>query len=172
MDCKGIQDRLLAIGAPGLIGIDLPREPDPKDKKDKGRTGEPFLLVDAQSLPAFLTACRDDPELDFALLVDLTAADPAATAPELWVHVQLLSHTKRHRLAVRCAVPKATPSMPTSARVYRSAQWHEREAMEMFGIEFVGHPDPRHVLLPDDWVGHPLRKDYVYPEEYHGISCK
>ena len=172
MDFKGIHVRLRAIDAPGLLGCDLPHDPDPKDKKDKGRSGDPFLLVDPQELCAFLTVCRDDAELDFTILMDLTATDPAAEAEELWVHAQLLSHTKKHRLAVRCSVPKSAPALPTSVPAYRSAQWHEREASEMFGILFEGHPDPRHVLLPDDWVGHPLRKDYVYPDEYHGISCK
>jgi len=172
MDFKGLHDRLLALEAPGILGIDMPREPDPKNKKDKGRSGEPFLLVDPQELCALLTICRDDPELDFTILMDLTATDPAADDPDMWVHARLLSHTKRHRLAIQCSLPKANPVMPTSVPAFRSAQWHEREAGEMFGIDFEGHPDPRHVLLPDDWVGHPLRKDYVYPEEYHGISCK
>ena len=172
MDFKAIHDRLVAIEAPGLLGADLPREAGTLDKKDKGRTGEPFLLVEPDALCAFLTVCRDDPELDFTILMDLTATDPAADAEDLWVHARLLSHTKRHRLAVQCSLPKTSPSMPTSVPAYRSAQWHEREAGEMFGIEFVGHPDPRNILLPDDWAGHPLRKDYVYPDEYHGISCK
>ena len=56
--------------------------------------------------------------------------------------------------------------------VHRASQWHERECAEMFGITFEGHPDPRNILLPDDWIGHPLRKDYEYPKEYHGISCQ
>jgi len=172
MDIKGIHDRLKALDAPGLEGLDLPREPDPAIKKDKGRAGDPFLMVDPQSLPALLEICRDDPQLAFTMLVDLTATDPAADDENLWVHVELLSTTLHHRAAIRCLLPKSKPVLPTCALVYRSAQWHERECGEMFGIEFVGHPDPRHVLLPDDWEGYPLRKDYVYPEEYHGISAK
>ena len=172
MDIKGIHDRLRAIGAPGLLGLDLPREPDPADRKDKGRMGDPYLIADPQELSALLEVCREDSQLAFTMLVDLTATDPAADAEDLWVHVQLLSTTLMHRAAIRCVLPKSKPVMPTSARVYRSAQWHEREAAEMFGITFEGHPDPRHVLLPDDWVGYPLRKDYVFPEEYHGISAK
>ncbi len=62
--------------------------------------------------------------------------------------------------------------MPTCVPVHRTCQWHERECAEMFGITFTGHPDPRNILLADDWVGYPLRKDYEFPEEYHGISCK
>ena len=69
-------------------------------------------------------------------------------------------------------LPKSALAIASATAVHRGAQWHEREAAEMFGIDFVGHPDPRNILLPDDWVGSPLRKDYEFPDEYHGISCK
>jgi len=172
MDFKGIHDRLRAVRAPGLLGVDVPREPDPTDKKDKGRAGDPFVLVDPKRLPAFLEVCRDDERLRFDCVADLTATDPAADDENLWVNVQLLSIEHHHRLAVKCLLPKAEPVMPSSVPVHRSCQWHERECAEMFGITFEGHPDPRNILLPDDWVGHPLRKDYEFPVEYHGISCK
>jgi NADH-quinone oxidoreductase subunit C len=172
MDFRGIHDRLRAVGAPGLLGHDLPRPPDPADKKDKGRAGDPFVWVEAARLPAFLETCRDDQRLSFELLVDLTAVDPSKDDPNLWIVVQLLSIAHRHRLMVKCTLPKDAASMPTSVPVHRGAQWHERECGEMYGITFVGHPDPRNILLPEDWIGHPLRKDYVFPDEYHGISCK
>ena len=172
MDFRGILDRLRATGAPGLLGHDLPRAADPKDKKDKGRLGDPFVLVDPQQLPAFLEHCRKDERLSFELLVDLTAVDPSKDDPNLRVVVQILSLAFRQRLTIKCALPKAEASLPSSASVHRGAQWHERECAEMYGITFRGHPDPRHILLPEDWVGFPLRKDYVFPDEYHGISCK
>lgn len=172
MDFKGIHDRLRAIRAPGLLGADEPRGPNPEDKKDKGRSGDAFVLVDPQLLAQFLEACRDDERLAFELLVDLSATDPAKDAEDFWVNVQLLSLRHRHRLAIKCMLPKANASLPSSTVVYRAAQWHERECAEMFGITFTGHPDPRNILLPDDWVGHPLRKDYEFPKEYHGISCE
>jgi len=172
MDFRGIYDRLRAIEAPGLVGSDEPRQPDPEDKKDKGRFGDPFVLVEPAALPAFLQAVREDGRLAFEQVADLTATDPAADDENLWINVQLLSLTHKHRLAVKCLLPKANPVMPTSAPVHRTCQWHERECAEMFGITFEGHPDPRNILLPDDWVGSPLRKDYEYPDEYHGISCK
>ena len=172
MDFKGIHDRLVAIRAPGLVGSDEPRKPDPANKKDKGRSGDPFVLVDPQQLPAFLEACRDDERLGFDLLADLTATDPAKDSEHLWIGVQLLSLSQKHRLAIKCLLPKAAPTLPTSATVHRGAQWHERECAEMYGVTFEGHPDPRNILLPEDWVGHPMRKDYEYPREYHGISCE
>ena len=172
MDFRGLHDRLKALRAPGLLGSDEPRAADPADKKDKGRAGDPFLWVDAQVLPKFLELCRDDERLRFECLVDLTATDPSKDDPNLHVVVQLLSLAFRHRLMLKCTLPKSAASMPTSVPVHRAAQWHERECGEMFGITFVGHPDPRHILLPEDWIGTPLRKDYVFPDEYHGISCK
>jgi NADH-quinone oxidoreductase subunit C len=171
MDFHGIHDRLKAIRAPGLLGADEPRAPD-KETNEPGRTGDPFVLVDPRRMTEFLHLCRDDDALSFEILADLTATDPKADDANLWVHVNLLSVTRRHRLAIKALLPKAAPSMPSSVPVYRAAQWHERECAEMFGITFAGHPDPRNILLPDDWVGHPLRKDYEFPKEYHGISCE
>jgi len=172
MDFRGIHDRLRAVGAPGLAGLDQPRAPNPADKKDKGRAGDPFVWVEPARLPEFLEVCRDDERLAFEILVDLSAVDPSKDDPNLWIVVHLLSLAHRHRLEVKCTLPKASAALPSSTTVYRAAQWHERECAEMFGITFVGHPDPRHILLPEDWVGHPMRKDYVFPDEYHGISCK
>lgn len=172
MDFQGLHDRLQALRAPGLLAADLPRKPDPKDKKDKGRAGDPFVLVDAQQLVHFLARCRDDDRLHFEQLIDITATDPSKDAPELWVTVSLLSLKFRHRLQIKCLLPKAKAELPSTVPVYRAAQWHERECAEMFGITFLGHPDPRHILLPDDWLGWPLRKDYEFPKEYHGISCE
>lgn len=176
MDFHGICDRLHALRAPGLLGVDEPRAAvegakDAHGKPDKGRTGDAYVLVDPQRLPEFLALCRDDARLQLDLLVDLSATDPSKDAPELWINVALLSLAHKHRLAVKALLPKAAASLPTSARTHRGAQWHERECAEMFGITFVGHPDPRHILLPDDWEGFPLRKDYEFPKEYHGISC-
>jgi NADH-quinone oxidoreductase subunit C len=172
MDFSGICDRLRALDAPGFLGSDEPRAADPKDKKSKGRAGDPYVLVAPERLPEFLRVCRDDPRLSFEQLIDLSAADPSKDSPDLWVGAQLLSIRHKHRLAVKAVLPKASPSLPSCVPVHRGAQWHERECAEMFGITFRGHPDPRHILLPEDWVGFPLRKDYVFPDEYHGISCK
>ena len=171
MDFQGIYDRLRAVDAPGLLGADEPRAANPEDKKDKGRSGDPWLVVEREHWVDFLTVCRDEDKLAFDLLVDLTAADLSKDDEELWVVAQLLSVRKKHRLTVKTRLPKKEPVMPSAAPVYRAAQWHERECAEMFGITFNGHPDPRNMLLPDDWEGYPLRKDYEFPEEYHGISC-
>ena len=176
MDFQGIHDHLRAIRAPGLLGADEPRPPVPGEKhghfKDPGRGGDSFVLIDPEKIVEFLRVCRDENRLRFELLIDLSATDPKADDPNLWINLNLLSVERRQRLAIKAILPKSAPKLPSSTPVYRAAQWHERECAEMFGITFTGHPDPRNILLPDDWVGHPMRKDYEFPKEYHGISCE
>lgn len=90
----------------------------------------------------------------------------------------LLSFERRHTFCVKVFVPHDQPMLPSVAGIWRAADWHEREAYDMFGLVFTGHPDsvadggavhPRRILLPEDWEGFPLRKDYQFPREYHGI---
>ncbi len=171
MEFQAIVDRLRALEAPGIVSADEPR-PANKAEKDPGRSGRPFLVIEPDKLVDFLRVCRDDERLAFEILIDLTASDPGADEPQLWILVELLSVRHRHRLALKALLPKENPTLPSATAVYRAAQWHERECMEMFGVTFEGHPDPRNILLPDDWVGHPLRKDYEFPTEYHGVSCE
>lgn len=171
MEFQAIHDRLKSIDAPGLLGFDLPRSPD-KETKDKGRSGNPYVEVDPQQLVHFLGACKSDPELHFEMLVDITASDPSADGEDLWVLTEIISVKHKHRLSIKSILPKAAATMPSTVPAHRASQWHERECSEMYGITFEGHPDPRHILLPDDWEGFPMRKDYVFPTEYHGISCE
>ena len=87
----------------------------------------------------------------------------------LGVVYHLPSHLHRLKLTVKVWLPRAEPSLPSVAAIWRTADWHEREAFDLFGIVFEGHPDLRRLLLPDDWEGWPLRKDYAMPTEYRGI---
>jgi NADH-quinone oxidoreductase subunit C len=85
----------------------------------------------------------------------------------------LLSTVHNHRLVVKVKLAHdERPSAPTVSDLYPTANWHERECWDLMGVHFDGHPDMRRVLCAMDWVGHPLRKDYVFPKEYHGISCE
>lgn len=171
MDFQGICDRLNAISAPGIVEIDTPRAKDPEDKADKGRAGQSFLVVERERIIELLFACREDKGLGFEQLVDQFGTDPEKGGEHLWVHYELLSIANCQRLSIKCLVPKNDCRIASATAVYAAARWAEREAGEMYGIDFVGHPDPRNILLPDDWIGHPMRKDYEYPTEYHGISC-
>jgi len=89
---------------------------------------------------------------------------------EVVYHLASLSHG--HRIVLKAIVPRDDPHIASVAAIYPTANWHERETYDLMGIVFDGHPDLRRILLPDDWEGHPLRKDYVFPESYHGISNK
>ncbi|MBC8328614.1 MAG: NADH-quinone oxidoreductase subunit C [Planctomycetes bacterium] len=133
--------------------------------------GDPYLaLKDRSRLLELCRFLRD--ELGYEVLMDATAVDFDAEDEHLWGVYQFLSVGRKRRLSLKTFIPKADCRVDSVTAVYPAADWHEREASEMFGVEYLGHPDPRHILLPDDWVGHPLRKDYQYPDEYHGISCK
>lgn len=81
----------------------------------------------------------------------------------------LYSYTHRHRIAIKVDAPREDPRIPSSEPVWKHADWMEREEYDLMGIVFEGHSDLRRVMLPEDWIGHPLRKDYVEPEEYRGI---
>ena len=98
-------------------------------------------------------------------------------------HLELLYHlcstVHRHRLVLKIRLPRwqddrrgQLPETPSVAGVWRTAEWHEREVFDLMGVCFVGHGDLRRILCPEDWVGHPLRKDYEMPAEYHGISAR
>jgi NADH-quinone oxidoreductase subunit C len=150
----------------------------------------PAGVVVADRLVAVCTFLRDDPRLRFDLLNDLCGVDylepepkklaKAGFEPHVEVVYQLSSfaHPGR-RLSLKVVLPRwkdgvegELPEVPTVTDVWPAADWHERECFDLLGVRFVGHPDPRRILLNDDWVGHPLRKDYEFPLEYHGIRCR
>jgi NADH-quinone oxidoreductase subunit C len=111
---------------------------------------------------------KDDPELQFNYLMCLSGVDYGPGQP-LGVVYHLQSMTLMHQIVLKVELPRMSPSVPSVALIWRTADWHEREAFDLFGIRFEGHPDPRRIFLPDDWEGHPLRKDYVVQEFYHDI---
>jgi NADH-quinone oxidoreductase subunit C len=160
----------LPLYAPEDEGKRLAKKHKEEDPVHEWR-GDPFLLLpDRAALRAVARFLRDEQGWD--MLVDATAVDFDAEDPHLWAVYQLMSLGRKARLTLKTYVPKDDCRIDSLVPVWPGADWHEREAGEMFGIEYAGHPDPRNILLPEDWVGHPLRKDYEYPDEYHGISCK
>jgi len=121
--------------------------------------GEVHLFVNPAQIVDVLTFLRDQHE--FSLLSALTAVDYwPQDNPRFHVVYQLTSLTQNLSLQVRLAVGDGDPNVPSTAAVFANANWREREVMDMFGIRFEGHPDPRRILMPTDWEGHPLRKDY------------
>jgi len=120
--------------------------------------GDVSLTVPAEKIVA---ACARVKALGFELLSAMTAVDywPQET-PRFHLVYQFTSVSQNLRLGLRTPVPGVNPSVATVSGVYGSANWHEREIWDMFGIKFEGHPDLRRILMPADWEGHPLRKDY------------
>jgi NADH-quinone oxidoreductase subunit C len=96
----------------------------------------------------------------FEMCVDLTAVDYLDRTPRFEVVVSLLSQQLRRRVRLRCQVPAADPTVPSLTSVYPSVNFYEREVYDLMGITFAGHPDMTRIMMPDDWEGHPLRKDY------------
>ena len=121
--------------------------------------GEAHVFVQPGQIVEVLTYLRDSHE--FPLLSAMTVVDYwPQEEPRFHVIYQLTSPAKNLLLQVRVPVPAVNPVVPTMSAVFASANWREREAWDMFGIRFDGHPDPRRILMPPEWEGHPLRKDY------------
>jgi NADH-quinone oxidoreductase subunit C len=105
--------------------------------------------------------------LKFDYLMSITGVD---NTEYLTCVYHLFSYHHRHSLVVKVKAPYDDLILDTLSDIWAAANWHEREQYDLFGFVFTGHPDLRRILLPEDWDGHPLRKDYEYPEEYHGID--
>jgi len=133
----------------------------PEDKHPRiHTTGEKWRAI-AQFM-------HDDLELSFDWLGCLTAVDYVVD-DQLCIVYDFYSMQKKHWFAVKVFVDRKKPIVPSVMDLWSAADWHEREAYDMMGIIFEGHTDLRRILLPEDWEGYPLRKDYEFPREYHGI---
>jgi NADH-quinone oxidoreductase subunit C len=122
--------------------------------------GETTVVVPQQHLVRAAEYLASEPSLRFTFLSDLTTVDRFPMEPRFELNYHLLSIERSLRLRLRVRVAGAQPEVPTVTGVWPTANWHERESFDLFGIRFHGHPDLRRILLPDAWEGHPLRKDY------------
>jgi NADH-quinone oxidoreductase subunit C len=134
-----------------------------------------FLRVPAQSIAAVATFLRNNKTLAFDALMDLTAVDLLQypyTPPrdDICVVYLLFSYQHRHKVTLEVFADRRACDVPTVSGVWPAALYFEREVFDLFGVQFTGHPSLQRILLPDDWQGHPLRKDYLYPAEYHGVA--
>jgi NADH-quinone oxidoreductase subunit C len=174
MEAQAILDRLNDRFGAAVVGSDL-------------AALDPWIEVRADRLAEVCLFLRDDSQLRFNMLhcitgVDYFQPDAKKAAAAGWQpHVEVLYHlsslVRRHRLMLRVSLPRwqgdakgRPPEVPTVSHVWSTADWHEREVFDLVGINFIGHPDLRRILLSEDWQGHPLRKDYQPPLEYHGIQ--
>jgi NADH-quinone oxidoreductase subunit C len=129
---------------------------------------EVTLVVGREALVDTLVRLRDQPDLSFRFLSSLTATDHPGKDPRFWVAYELRSVEHAHRMRVKVGLPADDPRVASVTALFPTADWHEREVWDLFGLVFDGHPDLDRILLPDDWEGHPLRKD----EELGGVGTQ
>jgi NADH-quinone oxidoreductase subunit C len=118
------------------------------------------FYVAREHAPEVLRALRDRPDLRFAVLAELTAADFWPREPRFELVYMLVSIEHRRRVRMKVRLNAESARIATVSGLWAAANWLEREVWDLFGIEFEGHPDPRRLLMPEDWEGYPLRKDY------------
>ncbi len=136
--------------------------------------GDATVVVPRERVVEVLRTLVEEP-WRFEMLTDLTAWDRYPLEPRFEVVYHLLSLTRRERLRVKTRVPADDPTLPSAVAVFAGANWFEREVWDLFGIRFQGHPNLVRILMPDDWEGHPLRRDYPLteePVEFHGYVPK
>ena len=147
---------------------------------------DPWIEVSAAGLVDVCGMLCDEPPWQLDMLncitaIDYFAADPKQAAKVDWQpHLQMVYHLssirQKHSLVLKVRLPRwkddqegELPELPTVSGIWSTANWHEREVYDLMGVRFLDHPDLCRILCPEDWVGHPLRKDYEMPLEYHGI---
>lgn len=143
----------------------------------------PIILdVDAQNLQPIFTINKiyflelaefltSYPKLFFDYLACITAIDNGTEAGTIDVIYNLYSIPLEQAIILKIQISRTTnEGIPSISSIWKTAEWHEREAFDLVGVQFENHPDLRRILLPADWEGHPLRKDYVEQESYHGIK--
>lgn len=150
---------------------------------------DPWIEVAPEAIARVAEFLKSRPELAFDHLCNLCGVDYLETDPKLAakfpydVHLEVVYHLhslkNKHRLTLKVKLPRwkndvpgQLPEVPTVSHIWGIADWHERETYDLVGVNFIGHPNLVRILCPDDWEGHPLRKDYDFPLEYHGIRGK
>ncbi len=128
---------------------------------------DPAISIAPEAIFDICHTLRDDEEMQFDYLMSLSGLD---LGEKLGMVYHLCSMQLGHRIVIKAEVDKANPIVPSVERLWRTADWHERETYDLVGIHFEGHHNMIRILCPYDWEGHPLRKDYQVPEMYHGMK--
>lgn len=147
---------ILEVKFPGVVI--LPEEPH-----------NDFIQIRSEQWKDVAQFIKTDPELKFDSCQCITGVD-LGIEQNLEVRYNFHSMKLKHKIEIRIAVERKKPSIPSVEQVWRVADWFEREVYDMYGIRFKGHRDLRRMLLPDDWKGWPLRKDYKTPNIYNGMK--
>ena len=157
-------------------------------QEEEGPT--PSIYIRADFILEVLRYLREDKDLAFEVLMSETAfhetedsrlfwhvhfdvskdQSEAHNHEELRLFYHLYSYSQSHRVVIESSVPIGNPKIDSVVSIWKGADWQEREVYDLLGVEFIGHPDLRRIMLPEDWEGHPLRKDYVMPTAYQTID--
>jgi NADH-quinone oxidoreductase subunit C len=129
---------------------------------------DPYVKVVPSKMGEIAAFLREDADLEFDYLMCLSGVDLGKNMLAVVYH--LSSMVKRHKISVKAEVPRENAEIPSVINSWPTANWHEREIYDLLGITFTGHPDLRRILLPEDYPGHPLRKDFKVPEFYQGMK--
>ncbi|MFP8487838.1 NADH-quinone oxidoreductase subunit C [Gracilimonas sp. Q87] len=135
---------------------------------ETGDVGEPWIEIPAESVIQIMKFLRDDPGLQFNVLMCLSGVH-YDSEEALGVTYHINSTINSSKLALKVKVPEEDAIVPSVESIWKTANWHEREAYDMVGIRFKDHPNLKRILTAEDWEGYPLRKDYVQQEFYQGI---
>jgi NADH-quinone oxidoreductase subunit C len=128
--------------------------------------GDERIDVAASALHEVCAALRDDEEFGFDYLRLISSVDRGDRFSSVY---HLYSYALDHEVVLAASLERETPSVASVVDLWPSAEWHERESFDMMGIVYEGNPNMKRILLPEDWPGHPLRKGYAAPDEYHGV---
>ncbi|MCD6386524.1 NADH-quinone oxidoreductase subunit C [Candidatus Sumerlaeota bacterium] len=132
---------------------------------------DPYIIISPDAIVQIMRFLKHEKELAFDFLSCISGVDyPDEGIIETVYHI--FSYLKGHKLVIKVRLSRDNPIVDSVTGVWRSADWLEREVYDLLGVKFKGHPNLRRILLPEDWEGHPLRKDYQEPAEYHGIPNK
>ncbi len=136
---------------------------------DNETVGDPSIHIAPAAIAEVCEYLAETDTLAFDSLMCLSGVDLNAKDEDFAVVYHLYAMKHRQSVVLKTTVPKIAPHLPTVSHIWKTADWHEREAYDLYGIFFEGHNDLRRILLPDDWEGYPLRKDYKEPEIYRGM---
>jgi NADH-quinone oxidoreductase subunit C len=134
---------------------------------EERKNNDLLVVVNPDRLPAVMGTLKNDPELCFTTLMNHLGAD---YKDKMAVIYNLYSPLLRGKVTVKAFLDHDKPEVPSLERLFRGISWFERETYDLLGIRFIGHSNLKRLLLPEDWEGFPLKKDYVYPAEYNGLS--
>lgn len=157
-------------------------------QEEEGPT--PSIYVRSDWVTQVLTYLKEDEALDFNVLMNHTGFHETESSKLFWhlffdvtpdevedhqheeirLFWHLYSYDREHRVTIESSVPLGKLEIDSAVQLWRSADWLERECYDLLGVQYTGHPDLRRIMLPEDWEGHPLRKDYVSPDSYHGVE--